>query len=306
MNKVAQSKMQFVKISPSARAAALGDAFTSIAGDPNCIFYNPAGMAFVEGINVIFNNNSWIADIHHLSAVVAYNTGNWGTFSLSFINMNYGEFERTVVDEHAWVGYRSLGTFTITEYALGFGYAKNITSRFSLGGQIKYLYQNLGDVETQAFIGTEFEEHTTSTYIDDIVAFDIGTYYNTNLKGIVISMAMQNFANQPLPLIFRYGMSIELNQVVFPSAENHLLRLAGDILQSKDYGQGYQLGLEYAFARHYFIRSGYKVMTSTEEDLSLGLGIDISVADLGIQIDYSYSKFGILGNVNRLSFGISY
>ena len=119
-------------------------------------------------------------------------------------------------------------------------------------------------------------------------------------------MAMQNFANQPLPLIFRYGMAIELNQVFFPSAEDHLLRLSGDILQSKDYGEGYQLGLEYAFAGNYFIRSGYKAMSSTEEDLSLGLGIDISVKKVGIKVDYSYSRFGILGIIYRLSFGISY
>ena len=119
-------------------------------------------------------------------------------------------------------------------------------------------------------------------------------------------MAMQNFANQPIPLVFRYGMSIELNQVFFPDAKNHLLRLSGDILQSKDYGEGYQFGLEYALYDSYFLRGGYKAITSTDEDFTFGFGMNISLKSVGIIVDYAYSTFGLLGNVNRISFGISY
>jgi len=306
MKKIAQSKMQFIKISPSARAAALGDAFTSYAGDPNAIFYNPAGMAFVKGVNVICNNNSWISDIRHLSTAVSYNKEALGTFTLSFIYMDYGEFQRTIVDEHAWAGYQELGSFSIMEYALGLGYAKKITNRLSLGGQIKYLYQNLGSVQSFSYIGTEFEEQKTSTYEDGVFAFDFGTYYNTEIKGITISMAMQNFANQPIPLMFRYGMSVELNQVFFPSAKDHRLRLSGDILESKDYGDGYQFGLEYGLSGQYFLRTGYKITSSTDEGFSFGLGANLLIKGLEIQIDYSYSQFGVLDNISRLSFGIGY
>ena len=306
MKKIAQSKMQFIKISPSARAAALGDAFTSYAGDPNAIFYNPAGMAFVEGTGVVFNNNSWIAEISHLSGVFCYNKDALGTFTFSFISMDYGEFERTIVDEHAWVGYQNLGAFSIMEYALGLGYARKITNRLSLGGQLKYLYQNLGDIQSFAYIGTEFEEHKTSTFKDNALAFDFGTYYDTEIKGITISMAMQNFANQPLPLIFRYGMSVKLHEVFFPGAENNALRLSGDILQSKDYGDGYQFGLEYALYEQYFLRTGYKITSATEEDFSFGAGTNLMLKGLKIQIDYSYSKFGVLKDINRLSFGIRF
>ncbi len=306
IKKIAQSKMQFIKISPSARAAALGDAFTSYAGDPNAIFYNPAGMAFVEGVHVIFNNNSWIADIRHLSAAISYNNDVLGTFTLSLIAMDYGEFQRTIVDEHAWTGYQELGSFSVSEYAVGFGYANKITNRLSLGGQIKYLYHDLGAVQSFAYIGTEFEEQKTSTYVDGIFAFDFGTYYNTEIKGITISMAMQNFANQPLPLMFRYGMSVELNEIFFQSAKDHRLRLSGDILQSKDYGEGYQLGLEYGLFGSYFLRAGYKLTTATDEDISFGLGTNLSMKGLEIQIDYSYSNFGVLKDISRLSFGIGF
>jgi len=189
-DKTAQTKLQFLKISPSARAAALGDAFTTVAGDPNSIFYNPAGMAFVEGLTVNVNKNNWLADIGHFSMVASYEAGNWGTFSLSAITMDYGEFQRTVIDEHAWLGYKSLGTFEVLEYALGFGYAKSITDRFSLGGQVKYIYQNLGNVESWSNVGTSFEHQSKGDYIDDVAAFDIGTYYDTGYNGIIIAMGV--------------------------------------------------------------------------------------------------------------------
>jgi len=306
MKKIAQSKMLFIKISPSARAAALGDAFTSYAGDPNAIFYNPAGIAFVNNTNFTFNNSTWIADIHHLSAALSHTTKRLGTFSISFINMDYGDFQRTIVDEHAWDGYKVMDSFSIMEYAVGVGYANKITNRLSLGGQVKYLYQNLGPLESFAYIGTEFAEKTVSTYKDIVMAFDFGTYYNTELKGIVISMAMQNFSNQPLPLVFRYGMSIELSQIFQLPDDQHRLNLSGDILQSKDYGDGYQFGLEYGLQKQYFLRTGYKINTATEEDFSFGLGTRLSLKRLKFQIDYSYSKFGVLENISRLSIGFEY
>jgi len=303
--KTAQTKMQFLKISPSARAAALADAFTSIAGDANAIFYNPAGMAFCDGLNVMVNKNDWLADIGHFSAVISYKAGNWGTFSLNTISMDYGEFQRTVIDEHAWLGYESLGTFSIAEYAFGFGYAKNITNRFSLGGQVKYIYQNLGAVESWSNVGTSFERHIQGDYIDDIVAFDLGTYYDTGYNGIIIAMSMQNFANSPIPLTFRYGMSALLNKFFWNTLPEHVLRLNMDLIQTKDYSDGYQVGLEYGWLDKIFLRGGYKLNYS-EENLNLGVGLKSVISGLQVSIDYAYTEFELLGYVNRFSLGIRY
>ncbi|GIS71562.1 MAG: hypothetical protein CM1200mP10_11390 [Candidatus Neomarinimicrobiota bacterium] len=42
--RVGKSGFGFLKISPSARAAGMGDAFTAVANDVTTIFYNPAGL----------------------------------------------------------------------------------------------------------------------------------------------------------------------------------------------------------------------------------------------------------------------
>ena len=305
LNKVAQSKMQFLKIGVGARAAALGDAYTAIAGEPNSIFYNPAGCAFVDGLNVEFNKTDWIADIEHLSGVISYHWGNIGTFTLNFIDINYGNMTRTVVDAHAWEGYNELGDFSVDEYAVGFGYAKNLTDRFSVGGQVKYIYQNLGETETWWYIGTEFEQYKKLNNADDVVAYDLGTYYDAGFKGLKIGMAIQNFANKSIPLTFRFGISFEINQLLFPSVKNHLLRFSWDGLHLKDYSERMHFGLEYVFRGNYFLRGGYK-WNYDEENITAGAGINVNVKGVGVQFGYAFTKFGIFGSVNRFTIGLKY
>ena len=310
-DKTAQTKMQFLKISPSARSAAMGDAFTTVAGDANSIFYNPAGMAFTEGLSIMVNKNDWLADIGHFSTVLAYNADEWGAFSFNIINMSYGKFERTVISEHAWLGYESLGSFEVAEYAFGFGYAKKITDRFSLGGQVKYIYQNLGDVQSwnpqdKGLDGGYSEEDASRfEYKDDIVAYDLGTYYETGYNGISLAMSIQNFANSPVPLIFRYGMAVGINQLFWKNIPDHTLRLNIDLNQTKDYSDGYQAGLEYSWLGQIFLRGGYKLNYS-EENFTFGAGINTAFQGTHIIIDYAYTEFELLGDVNRFSFGISY
>ena len=50
-DKLAQTGMKFLSFSPDARAAALGDAITAKTGGASSLFYNPAGMARIEGMN---------------------------------------------------------------------------------------------------------------------------------------------------------------------------------------------------------------------------------------------------------------
>ena len=62
-DKLAQTGMKFLSFSPDARAAALGDAMTAKTGGAASLFYNPAGMARIEGMNVTVGQTQWIADI---------------------------------------------------------------------------------------------------------------------------------------------------------------------------------------------------------------------------------------------------
>ena len=304
IKKVAQSKMQFIKLGVSARAAAMGDAFTGISGDPNSIFYNPAGAAFVKAFSIAFNQTNWIADIKHTSAAISYNAKRYGVVSLNYITMDYGSMERTIVDAHAWEGYLSKGEFSVSEYAIGFGYAHQITDRLSLGGQIKYISQDLGSNRIWRYIGSQFENTKIVENKDNAVAYDFGTFYNTGFKGLTIAMAMQNFANKAIPLNFRFGMAINLNEIILPNNQNNTIIFDFDVLHPRDYSERAQFGMEYGFRNLFFLRMGYK-LNYDEEDFTTGAGVNLTMKGLSLKVDYAYTNFGILGNVNRFSISIS-
>jgi len=300
MQKVAQSKMQFLKLGVGARAAAMGDAFTAQRGDLNSVFYNPAGSAYISGLGVAINQTNWIADINHQSAAIAYNTGRFGVVNLNYITMDYGTLERTVVDAHAWEGYISQGDFSVSEYALGFGYAAGITDRFSIGAQVKYVYENLGSNQIWRYIGSDFETTKMMENEDDVVAYDFGTFYDTGFKGLRLGMSVQNFANKAIPLNFRFGVSMDINELLFPGDENHILSIACDALHPRDYSEHVHLGMEYTYNQLLFLRAGYK-FNYDEENLTAGAGVNLNLIGVAASFDYAYTNFGILGNVNRFS-----
>jgi len=305
MKKVAQSNFQFLKFAMGSRAVGMAEAYTAAAGDPNCIFYNPAGMAFVNGLAVVFNQTKWIADIDYQSGVVAYNTGRFGTFSINYITVNYGTFERTEVDAHAWEAYISRGTFDVTEWAAGLGYAHQITDRFFIGGQVKYAYQNLGSSQIWENVGSEFEATKSVKNQRDVVAYDFGTYYNTGFKNLCVAMSVQNFSNVPLPLNFRFGLAMDFNQLLFPQAEEHRLTIACDLLHPRDYSERLHLGVEYSYKKFFYLRSGYQV-NYDEQGFCGGLGMDLLYRNINLIFDYSVNDFGVFGYIQRFSIGLGF
>ncbi|NIA28882.1 MAG: PorV/PorQ family protein [Actinobacteria bacterium] len=305
MKKVAQSKLQFLKFEIGARAVAMGGAYTAISGDPNCIFYNPAGTAFVDGLALAFNHSQWIADISYQSGVLVYNAGRFGNFSLDYMTANYGSFERTIVDAHAWEGYQSLGDFNIGEYAIGLGYARQITDRFFIGGQTKYAYQKLGTSTIWEYVGSDFEAERNVNNVTDVVAYDFGTYYNSGFKNLCIGMSVQNFANKPIPLNFRFGLAMDINEVFFPNAKNNRLVLACDVMHPRDYAERMVYGLEYQYKEFFALRAGYKANYDTQ-GLTGGLGLKMEYMNIKLQFDYAFSDMGALGVINQFSIGLGF
>ena len=74
LNKVGQSTMNFLTVGTSARASALGEAYTALGSGSEAMFYNPAGITDLKGTgDVIVNYTQWIADIKYLSGAATYN-----------------------------------------------------------------------------------------------------------------------------------------------------------------------------------------------------------------------------------------
>ncbi len=292
LKKVAQSGMDWLSIPIGARASALGGAYTAMANDASSIFWNPAGIALTKGGNLFLSQTKWIADINVNAAGFTYDAGNLGFFSLSFAGVDWGVFHGTRRADTG-DGFVETGDFSPTDWFAGIGYARRVTDRFSIGGNLRYLYENLGSNLEGDVLGSG-TEYTAKM---NLFAFDFGTIYYTGFKDLRLAMTLQNFSQEKkyrvdqfsLPLTFKLGLAMDMTSL-WTSESDHSLTLAVDAIHPRDYSERLNVGLEYGYKNMLFLRGGYKA-NYDEEDLTFGGGVNYSLNNLALGLDYSYVQF---------------
>jgi len=304
VKKLAQTGLQFLKVDVGARAAAMGGAFMMVGDDANAMFYNPGGIAFIQKDYDFFAaRTEWIADISYTAGGLVKNFGNWGHVGVNLTTCEYGDFIGTRVAATE-KGFVETGMLDIGAYAVGVTYAKTLTNKFTVGGQIKYAAQHLG--ENLLANGETIENKVSG------LAYDFGTIFYPGFKSFRMGMSIRNFSPQfkyqntafELPLKFTIGFAMDVLDFLGEHNNNSLL-IAFDAIHPRDYPERIHLGGEYLFMDMVALRAGYK-FNYDEEGLTGGVGFKSNFGGLDIKVDYSYSDFGIFNAVNRFSMGLSF
>lgn len=306
--KRAQTGFKFMRTSVSARAAAMGDAMTAMEAGSIAMFYNPATMAYMtEYASAGVGITQFFADINYnaASVAVAPTGGRYGVFGLSFMNVNYGDLEGTVRSDSER-GYDDFGTFSPTALMIGAGYARALSDRFAVGGNVKYAMQNLGDALIE--MGDGGSDGVWQSNKESTVAFDIGVIYATGFESLKFAMSARNFSreityheeNFELPLLLTIGLSMDMTDLFAVDQTTHSFVLAVDAYRPRDFYEAVNVGAEYTFMDILSLRGGY-VYPTDEQGINLGAGINTGFTGVGLGVDYAYTNYGILGNVNRFS-----
>ncbi len=306
--KLAQSGGQFLSVDSDAKAGGMAGALTTIEMNSASVFYNPAGMSRLSGtVDVTASQNQWFADIAYNSFSVAIKPadGEWGVFAASFVSVDYGEIQGT----QRWdndQGYIDTEILTPSAYAAGFGYAKALSDKFSVGGHLKYIGLNYGKSIYPDEAG--FAD-TVKAHISYANAFDFGTIYRTGWKSLAFGMSVRNFSNEvtfesegfQLPLTFALGISMDLMDLKREQMGDQHLMLSVDALHYRSHAEQVRIGLEYKPIAMLSLRAGYR-SANDENDISFGLGIQ----QFGLVFDYAYEPFGRLGDVQRMTVRFSF
>ncbi len=313
--KLAQTGFNFLSVGTDARATAMGEAFTTIEGSSTSLFYNAAGLAGVNSfVDLSMSQMKWIADIRYLSGAAAFAPfeGRYGVIGVSFMSISYGDFHFTKVAANEQ-GFEDLeGWPTPSAYVIGVGYGRAISSQFSVGGQVKYAHQSLGQSIVPVYktvidtSGTARQDTTYEMREYDIgtLAFDFGTLYKTGLKSLAFGVAISNFAQEikyeresfQLPLSFKIGISMDLLDLVPGITEDHSFYASIDAVHPRSYNEFLNIGGEYVFSKTIAFRVGY-ITNHPDYDLTAGLGVQKA----GVAIDYSFMPHKIFNNIHRLS-----
>ena len=305
--RLAQTGMKFLNISVSPRAAAMGSAATTHESSSMSMFYNPAGMGSMPtAVHVAFGQVQWIGDIDYNMAAIAFRPGqgNYGVVGLTLVAANYGDFVETIRFDND-EGYLRLGTFSPTAIAVGLGYARSLTDRFSVGAHAKYVHQELTSGGVMSYANESAER---SSFNEGTMAFDFGVLYETGFRSLDFGMSVRNLSgeityaeeNFELPLTFHVGASMDMVDLTALNANLHSVLLSIDAERPRDYSEQLKAGVEYMFMNTFALRAGYTFPTD-EQGINLGAGVQTGVSSMRIGVDYAYTQFGLFGNVNRFA-----
>jgi hypothetical protein len=311
VEKSAQTGFKFLSLSLDPRASAMAGALTAqdVASSVG-MFYNPATMASMTGtFDVAVMKTQFIADINYNAGSIAFSPrgGRYGVFGLSVMAVDYGEFQETIYDPTTT--YRDLGTFSPTALAIGLGYARALSDRFAIGGNVKYALQDLG---TFAFGQDDGGAVTTKGYSKGTAAFDFGVLYNTGFRSMNFAMSVRNFSPElryeqesfELPLTFRIGVSMDMMDLTSMNTDMHSFTLAVDAERPRDYAEQLHIGGEYLFMNTLALRAGYAFPTDTE-GFNLGVGLQQQLSGFGFAFNYAYTTYDVFDAVHRFAIQLS-
>ena len=153
-NRVGKSGWQFLHLPTVARNAALGGIKCGLTNNSvTSLFANPANLVDIKGTEAAFTQMDYLVETTYITGAIARNFNKWGVFGFHFTNFSAGDMIRT---ENSWdanngVVDRSgnLGTFTAGDLLLGLSYARSVTDRLSIGGNVAYIQEKLDDVQIE-------------------------------------------------------------------------------------------------------------------------------------------------------------
>ncbi|MBN1780568.1 PorV/PorQ family protein [bacterium] len=314
LKKLGQSTMNFLQVGVIPRATALGDAYTAVGTGSESIFYNPAAICEMDGkADAFVSTTQWIANINYLAGGVTVNLNDWGAVGLSFLTVDYGDIIGTSLlsyDNFSGnpLGYVETGMVdNVGAYAFGLSYARKISTKFLMGGTVKYAVQNLGQVEA---------ENGNKKFGEGKLAYDMGVKYHTGYKGFRFGMTIRNFASDvkyeeitcQLPLTFAMGTAIDIMDIIHadgdPGTDDLLLSL--EFIHPNNYTERVLAGLEYTIMNRLAIRTGY-IGNHDVLGFNAGVGLVQEIAGRKINLDYSYSSsISYFDDISRISVGFEF
>jgi hypothetical protein len=299
--KLGQTGMQFLTVVTDARAAAMAGAVTTMRMHSASLFFNPACMAESDRLlDFSAGYNLWIADIKHYTASVSFRplAGDIGVFGVSVQFVDYGEILGTSVAPNN-IGYVDNGKLNAYGLAFGVGYAKALSESFSVGGQVRWVMQKLGESLVPTAEGAQLKKNQAS-----VAVFDFGTIFKPGFKSFAFGMSVRNFAKETafqeqsfeLPLTFTLGVSMDVMDFF---GERSLVRSAFvsiDAVHNRDYYEQVYFGGDINLIDVLDLRAGY-VVNSDEQGFTTGFGLH----QFGLAVDYAYTPFGVFTDAQRVT-----
>jgi len=319
----------FLEIGVGARGQAFAGGYTGIADGVTAMYWNPAGIADIEGPAAAFTITKLYGDlgINHTFAGVVMPVGNAGAFGLAITSLTSGDILRTT-EACPEGGDPTFGrTFTYTATAAGLYYARRLTDRLDLGLGIKYASEGIDNARA------------------NYVGLDIGTKFRTGLYGTHIAASLSNIGTSgryrgsaiqsfqagtdgtvpfefgtrsiEMPTLFRFSIRSDVigaSDALLTANKEHDVVAIVEADNAIDTDIQLVTAAQYSFHNMIFARIGKKWVNEKQTSfrsgafgLSYGAGFKLPLAGgRRFGFDYAYTNMADLSNVQVFSLELGF
>lgn len=315
VDKTGTTAAKFLSIGVGSKASGMGGAFTSIANDATAMYWNPAGLSFNNTKEVYFNHANWIADISfdYFGFTIPMNGKSTIGFNITSVTMDEMEVTR--------YGNEDTGeTFKAADYAIGSTYALNLTDRFSIGLNSKYIQQSIANSHAKGLaldfgtlfvtpfgfrLGTSisnFGPKLMMTGDDLLIGADVDENIEGNNESVTGILSTDYF---DLPLVLRIGISDE-----FQIGSRNNIVLCLDAISPNDNANYINVGagiylLDGLISLYGGINSIF--LENAESEFSFGGGLRIpQLLNNSLSINFTHEQMKFLGNSQQVSISFNY
>ncbi|MEM8486478.1 MAG: type IX secretion system protein PorQ [Bacteroidota bacterium] len=287
----------FLRMEPSARAAALGGAFNAVQGDDvNAFFYNPAlaNAQMHRGLSVSFLNH--VSDLRAGFLAYGYHAEALGTLSFGMRYLSWGS-----LDEADTQGNR-LGSFSANDVAFTVGLSRLYSDQLYVGANLHSIISSVDAFSASA------------------LAADVGIVYqapsgqfafSTSINNLGVTLKSLGETEDELPLDFRVGVSGKLRHLPL------MLTLTGYNLHDFDAAvpgastldqvmEHIAVGGEFQFSESFNLRFGYNhrrhqtlKQKSRLDFAGFGFGVGLKISR--VYFDYAFNSWSSLGGLNQFT-----
>jgi len=168
--RVGTSGAQELLIPVGARGSALGPASSADVAGIEAAYWNPAGLAAIEGTEALFTHTQYFADMNLNYAAVGVKAGGFGVLGFSAKVLSVGSVIVTTEQAPDGTGETLNPTFSV----LGVSWARQFTDRVNFGATFEFVNEHIANMNASG------------------MAADFGVQYRTDWHGMVLAMTVKN------------------------------------------------------------------------------------------------------------------
>jgi hypothetical protein len=277
--------LKFLTFGAGARACAMGEAAVAVVDNAESVYWNPAGMVFVNKVCGVAAYNQLYPDIaddfyyNFIGSVFPFDNNHKAIgYGIMYVSLG----THPIVKEYEGMGMlEQVGEFSARDMACIFSYAQRIKDNISIGGSIKYIHSRIYYIKRKAY------------------ALDIGLFVDNMINNLDIGINLKNYGTKiyyidkpqadELPLSLRIGVSYKL-------MDDFVVACDVD-RQIYDEFTGVNFGIEGYIIDNVIARIGYFDKGAGVSGVTYGFGIVYG----NWCFDFANVAGGELGRLNKVS-----